>query len=120
MSAPTLERRIARWFAASLFLLYGVVATAIWATSRADARQVAVLTLETEAEVVAGYVAATGRLERIERLGQRAAGTHGRHRVGCAIKQARERWRSGHKPSLGPVDTAQLLRRGVAAAHAQG
>lgn len=66
MSAPTLERRIARWFAASLFLLYGVVAAAIWATSRADARQVAVLTLETEAEVVAGYVAATGRLDAPE------------------------------------------------------
>jgi signal transduction histidine kinase len=63
-----LERRIGRWFALSLLALYGVVATAIWATSRTSARQVAELTLETEAETVGGYIALTGRLDAPEFL----------------------------------------------------
>ncbi|HLF57278.1 MAG TPA: ATP-binding protein [Thermoanaerobaculia bacterium] len=59
----SLEGRVARWLAGTLLLLYGVIATAVWATSRTNARQVAVLTLETEVEAVATYVAATGRLD---------------------------------------------------------
>jgi signal transduction histidine kinase len=62
----TLERRIGRWFAVTLLLLYGVVATAIWATSRTSGRQIAVLTLETEAEAIASYIGITGRLDSPE------------------------------------------------------
>ena len=47
-------------------LRYGVVAIAIWATSRTSARQVAELTLETEAETVGSYIALTGRLDAPE------------------------------------------------------
>jgi len=60
---PTLESRIARWFAATFVLLYGVVAGGLWLTSRERGRDFALLSLKTEAESVALYVATTGRLD---------------------------------------------------------
>ncbi len=65
-SRLSLESRIARWFAASLLVLYGVIAIAVWATSRTESRQVAVLELKNEAETVATYVEVTGRLDAPE------------------------------------------------------
>jgi len=53
-------------FAATLLLLYGVAATAIWENARARARQYALLTLKAEGESVAGYLATTGRLDAPE------------------------------------------------------
>lgn len=67
MSSPaTLEARIGRWFAATIVLLYGVVAVGLWASTRERGRQYAVLTLKTEAEAVAAYVAETGRTDASE------------------------------------------------------
>jgi signal transduction histidine kinase len=53
-------------FAATLMLLYGVAASAIWMNARANARQYAILTLKAEGETVAGYLATTGRLDAPE------------------------------------------------------
>jgi len=53
-------------FAATLLLLYGVAATAIWENARERARQYALLTLKAEGESVAGYLATTGRLDAPE------------------------------------------------------
>lgn len=63
---PTLESRIGAWFAATIVVLYGVVAVGLWASTRERSRQYAVLTLKTEAEAVATYVAATGRRDAPE------------------------------------------------------
>src|SRR5262249_1958278 len=46
-------------FAATLLLLYGVAATAIWENARTRARQYALLTLKAEAESVAAYLPTT-------------------------------------------------------------
>ena len=54
------------WFAGTLVVLYGVVATAVWLHSRASDQQYAILTLKAEGEAVAGYLAATGRLDAPE------------------------------------------------------
>jgi len=64
----TLERRIALWFAATLVVLYGVVAAGLWGTTRQRKRDYAMLTLKTEAEAVATYVAAIGRTDAPEIL----------------------------------------------------
>jgi signal transduction histidine kinase len=53
-------------FTATLVLLYGVAATAIWMHSRTSDRQYAILTLKAEGEAVAGYLATTGRLDAPE------------------------------------------------------
>ena len=53
-------------FAATLVLLYGVAATAIWMHSRTSDRQYAILTLKAEGEAVAGYLATTGRVDAPE------------------------------------------------------
>jgi signal transduction histidine kinase len=53
-------------FAATLVLLYGVAAAAIWLHSRDSDRQYAILTLKAEGESVAGYLATTGRLDAPE------------------------------------------------------
>jgi signal transduction histidine kinase len=63
---PTLEARIGAWFAATIVVLYGVVAVGLWASTRERGRQYAVLTLKTEAEAVATYVASTGRRDAPE------------------------------------------------------
>jgi len=46
--------------------LYGVTSTALWLQSRATARGFAVLTLKNEAEAVAGYLAASRRMDAPE------------------------------------------------------
>lgn len=66
MKRPALESRIGAWFAATIVVLYGVVAVGLWASTRERGRQYAVLTLKTEAEAVATYVAATGRRDAPE------------------------------------------------------
>lgn len=53
-------------FAATLVLLYGVAAAAIWMHARTSDRQYAILTLKTEGEIVASYLATTGRLDAPE------------------------------------------------------
>lgn len=53
-------------FAATLVLLYGVAAVAIWIHSRESDWQYAILTLKAEGESVAGYLATTGRLDAPE------------------------------------------------------
>jgi len=63
---PSLERRIANWFAMTFVVLYGVVATGVWISSRERGRDFAVLSLKTEAEAVASYVAVAGRLDAPE------------------------------------------------------
>lgn len=62
----TLEARIGLWFAATIVVLYGVVAFGLWASNRERGRLYAVLTLKTEAEAVATYVASTGRQDAPE------------------------------------------------------
>lgn len=54
------------WFTVTLVVLYGVVAFGLWASNRERGRLYAVLTLKTEAEAVATYVAATGRQDAPE------------------------------------------------------
>ena len=54
------------WFAGTLVVLYGVVATAVWLHARASDEHYAILTLKAEGEAVAGYLAATGRLDAPE------------------------------------------------------
>jgi signal transduction histidine kinase len=61
------------WFAATLIVLYGVVATAVWLYSRTSDQHYAILTLKAEGEAVAGYLAATGRLDAPEFTGRETA-----------------------------------------------
>jgi signal transduction histidine kinase len=64
--APSLEARVASWFATTLVVLYGVIAIGIWASSYQNGRRYAVLSLKTETESVAAYVAIRGRLNAPE------------------------------------------------------
>ena len=64
--ARSLRAAFTWWFAGTLVVLYGVVATAVWLHSRASDQQYAILTLKAEGEAVAGYLAATGRLDAPE------------------------------------------------------
>lgn len=59
---------MALWFAATLVVLYGVVAAGLWGTTRQRKRDYAMLTLKTEAEAVATFVAATGSADAPEIL----------------------------------------------------
>jgi signal transduction histidine kinase len=61
------------WFAGTLVVLYGVVATAVWLHWRSSDRQYAILTLKAEGEAVASYLAATGRLDAPEFTAREAA-----------------------------------------------
>jgi signal transduction histidine kinase len=58
--------RLAWWFAVSLLALYGIPATLVYYYASAQARQYAVLTLKTEAEALAAYVAERGVLDAPE------------------------------------------------------
>ena len=62
----TLEERLSRFFAGTLVVLYGLTAVGVWGASRQNGRQFAMLALKTEAETVAAYVAASGRLDAPE------------------------------------------------------
>ncbi len=62
----SLVARLTWWFAASLLALYGVPALLVYFYASAQARQYAVLTLKTEAEAVASYVAESGALDAPE------------------------------------------------------
>jgi signal transduction histidine kinase len=64
--AHSLRAAFTWWFAGTLVVLYGVVATAVWLHSRSSDQQYAILTLKAEGEAVAGYLAATGRLDAPE------------------------------------------------------
>lgn len=61
------------WFAATLVVLYGVVATSVWLYSRTSDQHYAILTLKAEGEAVAGYLTATGRLDAPEFAGLETA-----------------------------------------------
>jgi signal transduction histidine kinase len=63
---PTLVSRLGVWFGVTLVVLYGTVALGLWASTRERGRQYAVLTLKSEAETVAAYVADTGRFDAPE------------------------------------------------------
>ncbi|MEZ5314171.1 MAG: hypothetical protein R2862_11255 [Thermoanaerobaculia bacterium] len=62
----SLEDRLGRFFAGTLVALYSMVAIGVWSSSRQNGRQFATLALKTEAESVASYVAASGRLDASE------------------------------------------------------
>lgn len=62
----SLLARLTWWFAASLLALYGISATLVYLYASAQERQYAVLTLKTEAEAVAAYVADRGALDAPE------------------------------------------------------
>lgn len=62
----TLVARLAWWFAVSLLALYGIPATLVYVYASAQARQYAVLTLKTEAEALAAYIAERGVLDAPE------------------------------------------------------
>lgn len=62
----SLVSRLTWWFAASLLALYGVPALLVYFYASVQARQYAVLTLKTEAEAVASYVAETGAFDAPE------------------------------------------------------
>ena len=64
--ARSLRAAFTWWFASTLVVLYGVVATVVWLHSQANDQQYAILTLKAEGEAVAGYLAATGRLDAPE------------------------------------------------------
>ncbi len=67
MSArPSLETGLTRWFTATLVVLYAIVATAVWMSDFRSRHDFAVLTLKSEAEDVASYLAARGRLDAPE------------------------------------------------------
>lgn len=66
MSKPTLVSRLTWWFAVSLLALYGLPATLVYLYESLQARQYAVLTLKTEAEALASYVAHSGALDAPE------------------------------------------------------
>ncbi len=57
----SLAARFTVWFTATMLLLYGIVATALWRSSRQHERAFATLTLKSEVEALASYVAASGR-----------------------------------------------------------
>lgn len=62
----SLVARLAWWFAGSLLALYGIPAALVYVYAAAQARQYAVLTLKTEAEALAAYVADSGALDAPE------------------------------------------------------
>ncbi|HEX6850450.1 MAG TPA: ATP-binding protein [Candidatus Polarisedimenticolaceae bacterium] len=62
----TLRARLAWWFAGALLVLYGAAATMGWLYAFSTARQFATLTLKTEAEELARFVAESGRLDAPE------------------------------------------------------
>lgn len=62
----SLVSRLGWWFAVSLLALYGIPAVMVYLYAAAQARQYAVLTLKTEAETLASYVAVTGSLDAPE------------------------------------------------------
>ena len=66
MRNPTLVSRLTWWFALSLLALYGLPATLIYLYESVQARQYAMLTLKTEAEALASYVAHSGALDAPE------------------------------------------------------
>lgn len=67
MKAPgSLVARLGWWFAVSLLALYGIPAALVYVYASAQARQYAVLTLKTEAEALASYIAETGALDAPE------------------------------------------------------
>lgn len=67
MKAPrTLVARLAWWFAGSLLTLYSIPAAIVYFYASAQARQNAVLTLKTEAEALAVYVAGSGTFDAPE------------------------------------------------------
>ena len=66
MSKATLVSRLTWWFTVSLLALYGLPATLIYLYESQQARQYAVLTLKTEAEALASYVAHSSALDAPE------------------------------------------------------
>jgi len=62
----TLVARLSWWFAASLLALYGIPAALVYVYASAQARQYAELTLKTEAEALAAYLAGRGTLDAPE------------------------------------------------------
>jgi two-component system OmpR family sensor kinase len=62
-SPRSLKAAFTWWFAATLVVLYGVIAVALYVGEVRDARRFAVLTLKQEAETVADYVGSSGRLD---------------------------------------------------------
>lgn len=67
MKAPrTLVARLGWWFAGSLLALYGIPAVLVYVYASAQARQYAVLTLKSECETLAAYVAESGALDAPE------------------------------------------------------
>ena len=65
-SKPTLVSRLTWWFAVSLLALYGLPATLVYLYESVQARQYSMLTLKTEAESLASYVAQSGSLDAPE------------------------------------------------------
>ena len=49
----SLAARFTVWFTATMLLLYGIVATALWRSSRQHERAFATLTLKSEVEALA-------------------------------------------------------------------
>jgi signal transduction histidine kinase len=67
VKAPrTLVARLAWWFAGSLLALYGIPAALVYVYASAQAQQYAELTLKTEAEALAAYVAGSGNFDAPE------------------------------------------------------
>lgn len=67
MSRPkTLLSRLTWWFAGSLLALYGIAAVQVYLYEAVQARQYAMLTLTTEAQALASYLAQTGALDAPE------------------------------------------------------
>lgn len=66
MSKPTLISRLTWWFAVSLLALYGLPATMVYLNETVQNRNYAMLTLKTEAESLASYVAQSGSLDAPE------------------------------------------------------
>jgi heavy metal sensor kinase len=66
LRGASLVARLAWWFAASLLALYGIPAILVYLYASAQAQQYAVLTLKSEAEVLAAYVAESGALDAPE------------------------------------------------------
>ncbi len=54
------------WFAATLVTLYGVIAAAVYLHTRSNLQRDAQVTLKSEAETVASYIASTGRMDAPE------------------------------------------------------
>lgn len=62
----SLVARLAWWFAASLLALYGLPAVLVFLYASAQSRQFAVLTLKSEVEALAAYIAESGALDAPE------------------------------------------------------